>query len=93
MFWRRKHEPDRPAPTTDSSPDIALAMRFVAEAGKQMLETSPSVSEVLDDLRRFLPVVGLEGAMIDANLSTLMLSYWGPATFTTADHSAWMGNG
>jgi uncharacterized membrane protein YjjP (DUF1212 family) len=78
MFQRRKPEPDRQVPTPDTSPDIALAMKFVAEAGRQMLEASPSVSEVLEDLRRFLPVVGLEGAMVDANLSTLTLSYWGP---------------
>ncbi len=53
-------------------------MRFVAEAGKQMLEASPSVSEVVDRLHAFLPAVGLVGATIDANLSTLTLSYWGP---------------
>ena len=90
MFWRRPHKsakqtpaplpsPDNVPPPADLvSPDKALAMRFVAEAGKQMLEASPSVSEVLDRLRPFLPVVGLEGCMIDANLSTLTLSYWGP---------------
>ena len=57
-------------------PDISLALRFVAEAGKQMLESSSSVSEVLDYLRRFLPVVGLEGAVVDANLATLTVSFW-----------------
>ena len=78
MFWRHPHKSATQAPVTAPSPDTTLAIRFVAEAGKQMLEASPSVSEVLDRLRRFLPVVGLEGCMIDANLSTLTLSYWGP---------------
>jgi uncharacterized membrane protein YjjP (DUF1212 family) len=91
MFWRRARKafsggskPAAPAtecvasPRDALNPDTALAMRFVAEAGKQMLEASPSVSEVLDRLRAFLPVVGLQGAMIDANLSTLTLSYWEP---------------
>ncbi len=79
MFWRRKHKTESRVPVPGASAaDIGLAIKFVAEAGKQMLEASPSVSEVLDNLRRLLPVVGLEGAMIDANLSTLTLSYWGP---------------
>ena len=79
MFWRRKRKSDSHVPVPDSSPDVALAIKFVAEAGRQMLEASPSVSEVLDNLRRFLPAAGLEGAMVDANLSTFTLSYWGPA--------------
>ncbi len=53
-----------------------------------MLEASPSVSEVLDRLRPFLPVVGLEGCMIDANLSTLTLSYWGPGHAFASDDDA-----
>lgn len=51
-----------------------------------MLESSPSVSEVANRLRRFLPVVGLEGCSLDANYSSLILSYWGqnePAPITT----------
>ncbi len=78
MFWRRRHRNAKQVPVAVPCPDTALAIRFVAEAGKQMLEASPSISEVLDRLRRFLPAVGLEGCEIDANLSTLTLSYWGP---------------
>ena len=58
--------------------DIVRAINFVADAGRQMLESSTSVSEVIDRLRRFLPVVGLEGGSIDATLSSLTLSYWRP---------------
>jgi len=71
-----KEEPE--SPTSDLSLDTVLAINFVAEAGKQMLESSTSVSEVLDQLRRFLPAVGLDGAAVDASLSTLTLSYWKP---------------
>jgi uncharacterized membrane protein YjjP (DUF1212 family) len=53
-----------------------LAISFAAEAGKQMLESSTSVSEVLDRLRAFLPKVGLEGCDLDATMSFLILSYW-----------------
>ncbi len=71
--------PTASSPPRCPHPEAALAIRFVAEAGKQMLEASPSVSEVLDRLAGILlPVVGLQGAMIDANLSTLTLSYWEP---------------
>lgn len=60
------------------SPDAVLAISFIAEAGKQMLESSTSVSEVVDHLRAFLPAVGLEGCAIDGNLTTLTISYWKP---------------
>jgi uncharacterized membrane protein YjjP (DUF1212 family) len=55
-----------------------LAISFAAEAGKQMLESSTSVSEVLDRLRAFLPQVGLDGCELDATMSFLILSYWRP---------------
>jgi uncharacterized membrane protein YjjP (DUF1212 family) len=58
--------------------DVVLAITFTAEAGKQMLESSTSVSEVLDRLRSFLPKVGLSGCSIDATMSFLILSYWRP---------------
>ncbi len=58
--------------------DIVLAMNFVADAGRLMLESSTSVSEVMERLRRLLPVAGLEGCSLDANLSSLILSYWQP---------------
>jgi len=53
-------------------------MNFVAEAGRQMLGASTSVSEVLERLTAFLPAVGLEGCAIDANLRSITLSYWKP---------------
>ncbi len=55
-----------------------IAMNFVADAGKLMLESSTSVSEVLDRLRRFLPSVGLAGCSLDATMSSLILSFWLP---------------
>ncbi len=55
-----------------------LAISFAAEAGKQMLESSTSVSEVLERLRTFLPKIGLEGCELDATMSFLILSYWSP---------------
>jgi uncharacterized membrane protein YjjP (DUF1212 family) len=58
--------------------DEVLAISFAAEAGKQMLESSTSVSEVLDRLRAFVPKVGLEGCELDATMSFLILSYWRP---------------
>ena len=58
--------------------DKVLAITFTAEAGKQMLESSTSVSEVLVRLRGFLPSVGLEGCSVDALMSSLTLSYWQP---------------
>jgi hypothetical protein len=78
MFWRRTPKTKSPAPAAVASvDDVALAMKFVAEAGKQMLESSPSVSGCWTTSASSFPVVGLEGAMIDANLSTLTLSFWG----------------
>ena len=61
-----------------ASPDIVLAMNFVAEAGRQMLASSTSVSEVEERLKAFLPAVGLEGCAIDASLHSINLSYWKP---------------
>ena len=55
-----------------------LAINFVADAGKQMLESSTSVSEVIERLRQFLPVVGLAGCSLDATMSSLILSYSRP---------------
>ncbi len=58
----------------------------MADAGKQMLESSTSVSEVEDRLREFLPAVGLEGCAIEATMSSFTVSYWkpgGPAPITT----------
>ncbi len=54
------------------------AITFAAEAGKHMLESSTSVSEVLERLRGFLPKVGLQGCELDATMSFLILSYWQP---------------
>ncbi len=56
----------------------AVAITFAVEAGKQMLESSTSVSEVIDRLRRFLPRVGLRGCSVDATTSFIILSYWHP---------------
>ena len=42
--------------------DTVLAINFVADAGRLMLESSTSVSEVEDRLHRFLPVVGSTAA-------------------------------
>ncbi len=58
--------------------DEVLAISFAAEAGKQMLESSTSVSEVLERIRAFLPKVGLDGCELDATMSFLILSYWRP---------------
>ncbi|HEX9258255.1 MAG TPA: threonine/serine exporter family protein [Acidimicrobiales bacterium] len=58
--------------------DAATAINFVADAGKQMLESSTSVSEVIDRLREFLPAVGLAGCAVDATMSSLILSYVRP---------------
>ncbi len=59
-----------------ADPQDVLAITFAAEAGKQMLESSTSVSEVLSRLREFLPQVGLEGCELDATMGFLILSYW-----------------
>lgn len=58
--------------------DIVIAMEFLADAGRLMLESSTSVSEVMERMRRLLPVIGLDGCQMDANLSSLILSYWQP---------------
>jgi uncharacterized membrane protein YjjP (DUF1212 family) len=64
-----------------ADPDIAAsvkAINFLADAGRQMLESSSSVSEILDRLREVMPAVGLEGCEVDATLSSLTLSLWRP---------------
>ena len=58
--------------------DTVLAINFVADAGRLMLESSTSVSEVEDRLHRFLPVVGLDGCALEGTLNSLTLSYWQP---------------
>ncbi len=75
------HQPDSvkaQAPSEDVSPDAVVAINFVADAGKQMLESSPSVSEVIARLRQFLPAVDLDGCSLDANMSSITVSYWQP---------------
>lgn len=67
-----------PATMLVAPPEIVLAMNFVAEAGRQMLEASTSVSEVEERLSDFLPAVDLEGCAIDTNLHSITLSYWKP---------------
>lgn len=75
---------ERPTDSTSWDPNEGpfghrvIAMTFVADAGKLMLESSTSVSEVIDRLRRFLPAVGLDGCSVDATMSSLILSYWVP---------------
>ena len=66
---------NEPAPSR-SPQSVPEAMGFLAEAGKQMLESSSSVSEVLVRLRAFAPAIGLDGCAIDANLTSLTVSYW-----------------
>ena len=56
----------------------AVAITFAIEAGKRMLESSTSVSEVIDRIRRFLPKIGLRGCSIDATTSFIILSYTPP---------------
>ncbi len=43
-----------------------------------MLESSPSVTEVVERLRRFMPAIGLPECSVDATLSAVTLSYWRP---------------
>jgi uncharacterized membrane protein YjjP (DUF1212 family) len=61
-----------------ASPDVVVTLAFAADAGQQMLESSPSVSEVIARLRGFLTAVGLPECEVDATLSALTLSYWKP---------------
>lgn len=68
----------QPCESPGLHPDAVLAITFLAEAGRQMLESSTSVSEVQDHLRGLLPSVGLEGAAVDADLGTITISYWKP---------------
>lgn len=66
------------SPDAHISHDAVVAINFIADAGKEMLESSTSVSEVIDRLREMLPSVGLEGCSLDATMSSLILSYWEP---------------
>lgn len=61
-----------------ASAGIAVTLAFVADAGQQMLESSPSVSEVLARLRTLVAAVGLPECEVDAALGSLTLSYWKP---------------
>lgn len=61
-----------------ASAEIVVILAFTADAGQQMLESSPSVSEVIGRLRRFVAAVGLPECEVDATLSALTLSYWKP---------------
>ena len=70
------HDQESSDPWSDDFRRRVLAINFVADAGRQMLESSTSVSEVIERLRRFLPAVGLQGCSVDANLSSLTLSHW-----------------
>ncbi len=65
-------------PQHGSFRDRVVAIDFVADAGKLMLESSTSVSEVLDRLRQFLPAVELDGCSLDATMSALTLSFSPP---------------
>ncbi len=69
-------------PETASAPlaqsDVTKAIDFLADAGQQMLASSSSVSEVLDELRAVMAAVGLGDAQVDATLSSLTISYWRP---------------
>lgn len=56
--------------------DPVVTLAFAADAGQQMLESSPSVSEVIGRLRSFVATVGLPECQVDATLSALTLSYW-----------------
>lgn len=62
-----------------TAPDeTVLTLVFAADAGQQMLESSPSVSEVIRRLRAFVAAVGLPECEVDATMSALTLSYWKP---------------
>ena len=69
---------DDTGPATPAQAAVTLA--FAADAGQQMLESSPSVSEVISRLRGFLAAMGLPECQVDATLSALTLSYWAPGT-------------
>ena len=62
--------------STLRSADPVVTLAFAADAGQQMLESSPSVSEVIGRLRSFVATVGLPECQVDATLSALTLSYW-----------------
>jgi uncharacterized membrane protein YjjP (DUF1212 family) len=69
-------------PTDDqrwtASDDVVVTLAFAADAGQQMLESSPSVSEVIGRLRAFMAAVGLPECEVDATMSSVTLSYWTP---------------
>ena len=67
-----------PQASAPHHPDPVAAVNFVADAGKQMLASSSSVSEVLVRLRQLLSALGLGECSIDATLSSITLSYWTP---------------
>lgn len=67
-----------PDPAATVSHDALLGINFAVEAGKQMLESSTSVSEVIDRLRRFLPAIGLGGCSVDADMGSVTVSHWEP---------------
>ncbi len=68
-----------PAEGSSAAPeDVAVTLAFAADAGQQMLGSSPSVSEVIGRLRSFMVAVGLAECQVDATLSALTLSYWTP---------------
>jgi uncharacterized membrane protein YjjP (DUF1212 family) len=69
------HPVDDGPPTQD---EIVATLVFAADAGQQMLESSPSVSEVIGRLRAFMIAVGLPECEVDATMSALTLSYWRP---------------
>ena len=65
-------------PESITQEQLVLSLNFVADAGQLMLESSSSVSEVVVRLRELLPALGLTGCSLDADLSSLVLSYWRP---------------
>lgn len=69
-----------PTDRVESGPpaDVVVALAFAADAGQQMLESSPSVSEVIGRLRGFTAAIGLPECEVDATLGSLTLSYWKP---------------
>ncbi|MBN0048322.1 hypothetical protein JS756_30265 [Streptomyces actuosus] len=65
---------DPPGPRAD----LVVLPAFTAEAGKQMLESSTSVSEPRDRLRRLLSAAGLGSSALDVTTSSLTISHWRP---------------
>jgi uncharacterized membrane protein YjjP (DUF1212 family) len=67
---------DEPSDTSNTADEVVELLEFVADAGKQMLESSTSVSEVEERLRQFVSAVGLDNCELDATMSSLIISYW-----------------